>query len=58
MQCIKSLRNFFIYERYSLELTSEMAQKVDAFIDDIISCTALIFKKYRVGIVDNEFRKT
>jgi hypothetical protein len=46
MHCIRSLRNSFVHEEYSLRLSSGMVQKVDAFIDDIINCTAFIKAKY------------
>jgi hypothetical protein len=46
MHCIRHLRNSFIHEEYSLKLPSEIAQKVDASIDDIINYTTILKDKY------------
>jgi hypothetical protein len=46
MHCIRKLRNSFIHEEYSLKLSSGMAQKVNAWTEDIINYTTLLREKY------------
>jgi hypothetical protein len=46
MQEIRDLRNKFIHRGYSLKVTPEIIDKVNAYTQDIISCVGLIKYKY------------
>jgi hypothetical protein len=46
LHCIRDLRNSFIHREYSLRLSSAIAEKVDASIEDIINYTRDLKAKY------------
>jgi hypothetical protein len=46
MHYIRRLRNYFIHEEYSLRLSSQIAQRVIASIQDVINCTTLLKAEY------------
>jgi hypothetical protein len=46
MHIIRKLRNDFIHDEYSLKLKSEIANKVDDAIDDVINCIKVLKEKY------------
>jgi NACalpha-BTF3-like transcription factor len=46
LHCIRHLRNSFVHEDYSFKLSSGIAEKVNASIEDIINYTALLKAEY------------
>jgi hypothetical protein len=46
MQEIRDLRNAFIHRGYSLKVTQEIIDNVNAYTQDIISCVGVIKYKY------------
>jgi hypothetical protein len=46
MHSIRKLRNSFVHQEYSLKLSPEIVQKVNASIEDIINYTKLLKAEY------------